>query len=226
MLLISYFVACIVSHFLTFSTTQDIAQSIGQILLDSLCLYKSDEELPLIMELVGLAKTSLSLIAKSNNPTSIASLLPFTKKMIEMHGHKVETSFITNEDNVYRGILGDLIMMSYEAVSLCPGPNVKNGNNGSGSPQSYVPSPDIISPMFATLSCCAKHCPKLLISLARDGQPMGEIIRSSVEASPDVLKANEVEVATSSIEFLKVLVRLRNIIDLFHSPVHCIVIDL
>jgi len=190
----------------TYSSQEVVAEAIGRLLSDSLWLYKSVEELSFLRELSNLAKTSMLGIAKTNKPTSLPSLLLFVKTMVELHGQNAETSLQTNDENSFcREIVVDLIMVSYEAVRLCPRLDVTNGSSDA-STQGSNTSTDLVSSMFATLSSCAKHCPRLLVVLAKDDQPLGELLRLSVEAAPDALKAREVEVALSAVAFLEMLI--------------------
>jgi len=87
-------------------------------------------------------------------------------------------------------IAKDLILMSYSAVCSC---NTTQGDSVSQA---------IVSPMFDTLSSCAKKCPTFLLGLSREGQPVGEVICSSVKMTPTTLESNEMDIVVSSTRFL------------------------
>jgi len=172
-----------------------IATSIGQLLTDSLSLYGSEEELPLLLEITGLAKTSLSVVAKAKNPTSLVPLLSFMQKFMYLHGSNIEPSPRNNAINEPIQVMAkNLMLISYGAVRSCK------------TSQDNDVSQGIASPMFDTLSSCAKKCPIFLLTLSRDSQPLGEVIRSSIESAPMTLKSNEMDIVLSSINFLKELV--------------------
>ena len=146
-----------------------------------------DEELPLIIEITGLAKISLSVVVKAKIPTSLIPLLSFMKKFMHLHGSKIELNPMNNAvHEAIQNVAKNLMLISYEGV--------RKDSTG------------VASPMFDTLSTCAKQCPIFLLILSRDSQPDGEVIRSSIEAAPMTLKSNEMDVVLSSIRFLKELV--------------------
>ena len=155
---------------------------------DCLSLYKSEDELPLLVEIAGLAKTSLGAVTKGKNSSSLVPLLTFLQKFIYLHGSKIEPNRNTTVHEMAKG----LMLLSYDAVRSCA--------------ESSEDSDGIASPMFDTLSTCAKKCPIFLLSLSRDGQPVGEIMSSSFETAPMTMQSNEMDVALSSIRFLKELV--------------------
>eukprot|EP00578_Thalassiosira_sp_NH16_P025166 CAMPEP_0181087580 /NCGR_PEP_ID=MMETSP1071-20121207/6347_1 /TAXON_ID=35127 /ORGANISM="Thalassiosira sp., Strain NH16" /LENGTH=1183 /DNA_ID=CAMNT_0023169475 /DNA_START=176 /DNA_END=3724 /DNA_ORIENTATION=- len=162
-----------------------IASSIGRILSASLSL--SEDEEPLLIEITGLAKTSLSTIVKAKNPASLIPLLTFMQHFINMHGSKIELNPRNNAIHEDVQIVAkNLMLMAYQGVRN----DVTQG---------------VASPMFDTLSSCAKQCPLFLLILSRDSQPDGEVIRSSIEAAPATMKSNETDVVLSSTRFLKEL---------------------
>lgn len=159
-------------------------------------MYGSEEELPFLLEITGLAKISLTVVVKAKNPHSLAPFLSFMQKFMSLHGSKIEPSPRNNAVNEPIQVMAkNLMLLSYEAVRSC-----------SKSSDDSEASTGIISPMFDTLTACAKKCPLFLILLSRDSQPVGEVIRSSFETIPTTLKSNELEVVLSSIRFLKELV--------------------
>ena len=155
-------------------------------------LYKSEDELPLLVEIAGLAKTSLGAVTKGKNSSSLAPLLSFMQKFIYLHGSKIEPNRNNTVREPMQVMAKGLMLLSYDAVRSCA--------------ESSEDSDGIASPMFDTLSTCAKKCPLFLLSLSRDGQPVGERIRSSFETAPMTMQSNEMDVALSSIRFLKELV--------------------
>jgi len=151
-------------------------------------VYGTDDELPLLLEIAGMVEISLRAVVESKSHSSLIPYLLFMQKFITYHGSKIE--LISNVDATHSAIQNmarKLMLMSYEGV------------------RNDV-TQDIASPMFDTLSSCAKSCPLFLISLSSDTQSSGEIITSSIETASMTLKSNEVDVALSSIEFLKQLV--------------------
>ena len=91
----------------------------GQLLTDSLSLYGPEEELPLLLEIAGLAGTLLGTAAKDGNPPSLAALLSFMQKFIHLHGSKVELGPRNDAANgPVQVVAKDLMLMSYEAVCL------------------------------------------------------------------------------------------------------------
>ena len=147
-----------------------------------------EEEEPLLIEITGLAKTSLGTVVKSKNSDALIPLLSFMKKFINMHGSKIEPNPRNNAVHQDVQIVAkNLMLMAYQGVRN----DVTQG---------------VASPMFATLSSCARQCPIFLLILSRDSQPDGEVICSSVEAAPVMMKSNETDISLSSINFLKELV--------------------
>ncbi|KAL7530460.1 hypothetical protein ACHAXR_006117, partial [Thalassiosira sp. AJA248-18] len=183
------------SHHFVISLPQVISTSIGMFLTDSLSLYGSEEELPLLLEITGLAKISLSVVVKAKNPASLAPLLSFMQTFMSLHGSKIEPSPRNNAVHEPIQVMAkNLMLRSYEAVRSCHKTSPDNVSQG------------VASPMFDTLTCCAKKCPMFLLVLSRDSQPDGEVIRSSIETAPMTMTSNEMDVALSSIRFLKELV--------------------
>mmetsp|Transcript_1798 Transcript_1798/g.3860 ORF Transcript_1798/g.3860 Transcript_1798/m.3860 type:complete len:1156 (-) Transcript_1798:61-3528(-) len=165
-----------------------IATSIGQLLTNSLSLYGSEMELPLLIEITGLAKISLSAVVKAKSPPSLVPFLSFMQKFIHLHGSKIEPNPRNNAiHEAIQNVAKNLMLMSYEGVR---------------NDVTQV----VASPMFDTLSTCAKQCPIFLLILSRDSQPDGEVIRSSIEAAPMTLKSNEMDIVLSTVRFLKELV--------------------
>ena len=177
------------------SIPQTIATSIGHLLTESLFVYGNEEELPLLLEITGLAKIALRAVVKSKNSSSLAPLLKFMQKFMSLHGSKIEPSPRNNATNEPIQVMAkNLMLISYEAVRYC----------SKASADDDV----IASHMFQTLSACAKRCPVFLLTLSRDSQPTGEVIRSSVDTAPATMTSNEMDVVLSSIGFLKELVSL------------------
>ncbi|KAL7551893.1 hypothetical protein ACHAWF_015096 [Thalassiosira exigua] len=173
-----------------------IASAIGQLMSESLS-YGSEEDIPLLLEITGLAKTSLIEVVKSKNADALAPLLSFMQKFILLHGSKIEPGPRNNATHEPIQVMAkNLMLLAYQAVRSC----------SKASKDSHV-SHGMASPMFETLSACAKKCPIFLLGLSRDSQPVGEVVRSSIETSPTVLKSNEMDVVLSSIKYLKQLVR-------------------
>jgi hypothetical protein len=171
-----------------------IASAIGQLMSESLS-YGSEEDMPLLLEITGLAKTSLIEVVKSKNADALAPLLSFMQKFILLHGPKIEPGPRNNATHEPIQVMAkNLMLLSYQAVRSC----------SKASKDSHV-SHGMASPMFETLSACAKKCPIFLLGLSRDSQPVGEVVRSSIETSPTVLKSNELDVVLSSIKYLKQL---------------------
>ena len=153
-------------------------------------MYETEDELPLLLEIAGMVETSLGAVVKSKSHSALISFLLFMQKFITYHGSKIElSSSVDATQSSIQNVARNLMLMSYEGV------------------RNDV-TQDIASPMFDTLSSCAEFCPLFLISLSRDSQSSGEIIYSSIETASVTLKSNEVDVAQSSIEFLKQLVSL------------------
>lgn len=165
-----------------------IATSIGQLLTNSLSLYGSEDELPLLIEITGLAKVSLNVVVKAKNPPSLIPFLSFMQKFIQLHGSKIEPNPRNNAiHEAIQNVAKNLMLMSYEGVR---------------NDVTQV----VASPMFDTLSTCAKQCPIFLLILSRDSQPDGEVICSSIKAAPIVLQSNERDAVSSCVRFLKELV--------------------
>ena len=167
---------------------QAVTTSIGKLLTDSLSLYESEEELPLLNELVALAKT---VLAKSNSSASVAPMLSFVEKVVDQHGAKAEPAF---QNKTIQSMIKDLILMSYAAIL--------SSSKAEGDDNTQV----IAATMFKPLSACARRCPLLLLTLARDGNEPGEVIHSCMEASPRTLKANEPDAILSTVRFLHMLI--------------------
>mmetsp|Transcript_28212 Transcript_28212/g.51399 ORF Transcript_28212/g.51399 Transcript_28212/m.51399 type:complete len:268 (-) Transcript_28212:308-1111(-) len=117
------------------------------------------------------------------------------QKFMSLHGTKIEPSPRNNAVNEPIQVMAkNLMLISYEAVRSCKTSQHDDVSQG------------IVAPMFDTLTSCAKKCPIFLLSLSRDSQPVGEVVRSSIETAPAALKSNEMNVVLSSIRFLKELV--------------------
>lgn len=150
--------------------------------------------IPILQEACGLAKA-----IAPKNPSSLPLFLSFVQKVIEVHGDKAEMATGADSDNeTIRGIVTQLMLLSYEGV-------MARGQSTS-TPQNNEHAHDIMSPMFKTLSACATKCPIFLLTFAREGQPAGELIVSSIQAAPGTLSVAEIEVSSSTIDFLKALV--------------------
>ena len=162
---------------------QVVTSSIGTLLSESLLLIESEEELPVLNELVVVAKT---ILAKSKSSASVAPMLTFVEKVVDRHGSK--------QNDASQDMIKDLILVSYEAIL--------SSDKSEGSDNSQL----IAATMFKTLSACAKRCPLLLLTLARDGNEPGEVIHSCIEASPRTLKANEPDAIMSTVMFLAMLI--------------------
>ena len=149
--------------------------------------YESEDDLPLLLEITGLAKTALG-VAKSN-PLALTPFLAFMERLISMHGQKIEPSPIINyvTNDAVQVMAKNLMLMSYAGV--------KNDT-----------TQECLKAMFGTLAACARKCPLFLMSLSRDTQPVGEVIRSSIETVPVAMASNETDIALSSIIFMKCLV--------------------
>jgi len=158
--------------------------SIGRLLTDSLSLYESKDDMPLLNEIVTLAKT---VLARSKSVASVVHTLSFVEKVIDEHG----ASAFQNE--TIKNMIKDLILVSYEAI-------VSSGK-AEGRDNIQV----IATTMFKTLSACARRCPLLLLTLGRDGSEPGEVIYSCMKASPRTLTANEPEAILSTVSFLHLL---------------------
>merc|ERR1711966_296209 len=168
---------------------ETIATSTGQLLTDSLYIAEGGESL--LLEITGLAKTSLTIIAKDENPALLVPMLSFLKHFICSHGSKIEPSPQNNTMNrTVQTVAKDLMLISYSAVCSY---NTMQGGNASQA---------IASPMFDALLSCAKECPMFLLSLSQEGQPMGEVICSSTKSTLTTLKLNDMDIIVSSARFL------------------------
>ncbi len=165
------------------SALQVVTSSIGKLLTDSLLLTESDEELPLLNELVSLAK---AVLAKSKSSSSVSTMLTFVEMVVDKYG--------TNGNATIHDMVKDLLLVSYEATL--------SAGKAEGSEHSQL----IAATMFNTLSSCAKRCPMLLLTLARDGKEPGEVIHSCIEASPQTLKSNEPDTIITTVKFLAMLI--------------------
>eukprot|EP00985_Skeletonema_marinoi_P032421 scaffold39130_cov139-Skeletonema_marinoi.AAC.4 len=160
-----------------------VTSSIGKLLTESLLLVESEEELPLLNELVALAKT---VITKSTSSSSVAPMLTFVEQVVDQHG--------TKRNDAIHNMIKDLILVSYEAIL--------SSGKAEGSEHSQL----IAATMFKMLSSCAKRCPLLLLTIARDGKESGEVIHCCMEASPQTLKSNEPDAIVITIRFLAMLI--------------------
>jgi hypothetical protein len=166
------------------------------LLKDSLFIYRSANDSPLLQEICALAKS-----VATKNPSTLPAFLSFVQNVTELHGHKAEIKPNLDSESIAIGaIVKELMVTSYENVM----------SFSTHQKQQPLSTPDdksdIMSSMFKTLSACANKCPILLLTVARDGQTAGELVLSSVQASPGTLKAAEFEVSFSTINFLRVLV--------------------
>ena len=165
------------------SAFQVVTSSISKLLTDSLLLIESDEESPLLNELVALAKV---VITNSKSLPSVVTMLTFVEMVVDKYG--------ANGNAAIHGMVKDLILVSYDAM-------LRTGK-AEGSEHSQL----IAATMFKTLSSCAKRCPMLLLTIARDGKEPGEVIHSCIEASPQTLKSNEPDAIITTMRFLAVLI--------------------
>ena len=67
---------------------EDIATSLCQLLYNSLLLYRSEDDIPLLQEIIGLVKTILGIVVKANNPQALIPVLTVVQRFIELHGSK------------------------------------------------------------------------------------------------------------------------------------------
>ena len=165
------------------SVFQVITSSIGKLLTASLLLTEPEEESHLLDELVTLAKT---VLAKSKSPSSNTPMLTFVEKVVDQHG--------AERNDTIHIMIKDLILVAYEAIL-----SVAKAD-GCEVPQ------HIAATIFKTLSSCAKKCPLLLLTIAREGKEPGEVIHSCIEASPQTLKSNEPDAITTTVSFLAMLI--------------------
>lgn len=173
---------------LSFVTNQVIATPIGQVLTNSLSVYGAEDNMPLLIEITGLAKTSLGVVVKAKNPSALVPILSFMQKFFHLHGSKVEPNPKNNVVyEVVQNMAKNLMLMSYAGV------------------RNDV-TQEIATPMFDTLTSLAKRCPLFLLCLSRSSQPPGEIVCSSIETAPMTLQSSEMDVVLSSIRFLNQLV--------------------
>lgn len=150
---------------------------------------------------------SLAQTIASRNQSCIHTFLSFVQNVVEHHGAKAEVGpNIDNDSTVIRGMIKELMLRSYKSVMSISAAHEKSV---SSTPQDNEGSPEIISPMFKTLTACVSECPIFLFSVSRDGQPAGELLVSSVHATPGTLGVAEVEVASSAVDFLNVLVSIQ-----------------
>ena len=146
-------------------------------------MIESEEELPLLNELVALAKT---VLAKSKSPSSTAPMLTFIETVVDQHGAE-------RNDTIHK-MVKDLVLVAYEAIL-------------SASKATGCENPQLIATtMFKTLSSCAKRCPLLLLTIARDGKEPGEVIHSCIKASLQTLKSNEPDAIVTTVSFLVMLI--------------------
>eukprot|EP00970_Alexandrium_tamarense_P007214 scaffold1272_cov249-Alexandrium_tamarense.AAC.9 len=171
------------------SSIQIVTDSLGSLLVDSLALCPTENDIPLLTELSNLGKTSLA-------PNTV-TMLSFVRRLVEIHGERAELKpNATSGEVAVQGIVKELIILAYDAV------------------ETKTQQQDIVSPMFDTLSTCAEKCPILLLSLSREGQQVGGLIRSSVDAAPGILKGSEVDDSLSAINFLRALMISINTLSL------------
>ena len=86
---------------------------------DCLSLYQSEDELPLLLEIAGLAKTSLGAVTKGKNSSSLAPLLSFMQKFIYLHGSKIEPNRNNTVREPMQVMAKGLMLLSYDAVRSC-----------------------------------------------------------------------------------------------------------
>ena len=134
---------------------------------------------------MALAKT---VLAKSNSSASVAPMLSFVEKVVDQHGAMAEPA---HQNETFQNMIKDLILVSYAAIL--------SSSKAEGNDNSQL----IAATMFKTLSACAKRCPLLLLTLARDDS---EVIHSCMEAYPRTLKAHESDALLSTVRFLHLLI--------------------
>jgi len=184
-----------------YSSEENVAESILQLMKESLSLYRSSGDVILLQEACSLSNT---VAAKKR--ASLPTFLLFVQTVIEMHGSKAEiTSNADDNENstAFRGIIKQLMILSYEGVMTA---SVVRGQTMSSLPRDSEEVPDVMSAMFKTLSKCMAKCPIFFMSMSRDGQAAGELVLLSVQASPGAISMAEVDVSSSAIHFLDVLV--------------------
>jgi len=167
---------------------EDIATSLCQLLYNSLPLYRSEDDLPLLLEITGLIKTTLGVVVKANNPQALVPVLTVVLRFIELHGSKFgpnQNSTASNE--AIQTMAKDLMLMSYVGVR-------------------EAASQDLVSPMFELLSVCAQKAPFFLLFLSED-KPAGEVVCASIETALAALTSNETDITLSSVCFLRKMVR-------------------
>jgi len=178
---------------------QVIANAILDLLKAALSLYRSNDDIILLQEACELAKT---VVIKSK--ASAPSFLSFVKCVVETHGEKAEKR--SNDGNsewiTIRDIIKHLMVLSFDIVQTLHA----TSEQSNSTPQDIKGISDIMSPMYKTLSTCAAKCPFFLLNLSREDQPVGELILSTIHASPNILNVTEVEGSSSAIHFLKALV--------------------
>lgn len=137
---------------------------------------------------MALAKT---VLAKSNSSASVAPMLSFVEKVVDQHGAMAEPA---HQNETFQNMIKDLILVSYAAIL--------SSSKAEGNDNSQL----IAATMFKTLSACARRCPLLLLTLARDDNEPGEVIHSCMEAYPRTLKAHESDALLSTVRFLHLLI--------------------
>jgi len=172
-----------------YSTNEEIATSLCQLLYNSLLLYMSEDDIPLLQEITGLVKTILGVAVKTKDPNMFIPVLTVVQRFIELHGSKIEPNQNSTASNeAIQDMVKDLMLMSYDGVR-------------------DTASQDLVSPMFELLSACATKAPLFLLLLSRDSQQAGEVVCASIETALAALNSNETDITLSSILFLKKLVR-------------------
>ena len=178
-----------------------MAESILQLMKAFLSIHTSNSTV--LQEVCSLAN-----IVPTKNKASFPMFLSFVHTVIEMHGGKAEiiSSADDNKNSTairFRGIIKQLMILSFEGVipasAIC-------GQTTTSLPHDSEEVPALMSPMFKTLSICAAKCPIFLLSISRNDHAAGELVLSSVHASPSAISVAEVEVSSSAIHFLNVLV--------------------
>ena len=178
-----------------------MAESILQLIKESLSLYRSSSDVILLQEACSLSNT-----VAAKNRASLPTFLLFVQTVIEMHGSKAEITSNADDNEsstTFRGIIKQLMIISYEGVMSA---SVVRGQTMSSLPRDSEEVPDVMSAMFKTLSKCMTKCPIFFMSMSRDGQATGELVLLSVQESPGAISMAEVYVSSSAIHFLDVLV--------------------
>jgi len=216
-----------------FSSYEKITNVLGDFLTDAVSIKGNDgSAMSLLKELSDMSITIMGVAANGDEISAVVPMLGFVREAVDIYGHLADSDVADKASGVTsttptaseaRQIVEQLLSLGFGALQF----SINKANNagreqGRGQePTESGPeqqtrvqnrSPDALSGMFSLLTICVERCAILLIQLPsnpgndREGEGLFTL---SVETAASCIHEKEVDVARSSMIFLKTVIDLK-----------------